>query len=107
MAKLFGMCFNWKVLLALFAVGVGIWLVVPSLLLGALPLLLLAACPLSMFVMAWVMKGRMEGSPKPAQVAPQDHLADLQARKVALERESAEVNREIEAGNTGSGVGRG
>ncbi len=42
------MCLNWKVLAGLATVGVGIYLVAPDLVLTALPILLLAACPLSM-----------------------------------------------------------
>ena len=100
MVKLFGMCFNWKVLLALGAVGVGIWAVAPSTLLKALPFLLLAACPLSMLFMARAMKRGMagthhdspasdEGSPKPAQVDRQKRLAELEAEKGTLERQIA------------------
>ena len=48
MMRLAELCFNWKVLLALGAVGVGIWIAAPGLLLKSLPLLLFAACPLSM-----------------------------------------------------------
>lgn len=45
------MCLNWKVLagLALVAVGVGVYL--PDLLGAAVPIFLLAACPLSMLLM--------------------------------------------------------
>lgn len=48
---LFGMCFDWRALAGLAAVGVGIAVFAPKLALGALPLLLLAACPLSMLLM--------------------------------------------------------
>lgn len=51
------MCLNWKVLAGLAAVGVGIWAVAPGTLAAALPLLLLAACPLSMAIMAFGMRG--------------------------------------------------
>ena len=54
------MCLNWKVVGALAAVGVGVWLVAPGLLGAALPLLLLAACPVSMLIMMLGM-GRMGG----------------------------------------------
>lgn len=52
------MCLNWKVLAALAAVGVGTYAVAPGLAVAALPILLLAICPLSMLFM---MKG-MQGS---------------------------------------------
>lgn len=55
------MCLNWKVLGTLAAVGIGIWVVAPGAVAAALPALLLAACPLSMLVMMFGMKG-MGGS---------------------------------------------
>ncbi|MFL5592971.1 MAG: DUF2933 domain-containing protein [Ktedonobacteraceae bacterium] len=51
------MCLNWKVLLGLTVVGLAVWVVAPYLVLAALPLLLVVACPLSMLV----MMGRMRG----------------------------------------------
>lgn len=69
------MCLNWKVVAALAAVGVGVWVVAPGAIAPALPLLLLAACPLSMAVMMWAMRrgdgahGHMEAKtdePQPA-----------------------------------------
>ncbi len=44
-------CLNWKVVVGLGVVGLGVWLLAPRFLLSALPLLILAACPLSMLVM--------------------------------------------------------
>lgn len=44
-------CLNWKVLTGLAVVAAGIWIVQPKLIGAALPLLLLAACPLSMLLM--------------------------------------------------------
>jgi len=49
--SVFGMCFNWKVLAGLGVVAAGLLVVAPGLLIGALPLLFLAACPLSMMLM--------------------------------------------------------
>jgi flagellar motor protein MotB len=60
--NLFGMSFDWRVLAGLAAVGFGIAVFAPKLALGALPLLLLAACPLSMFLMMVTMNGKGEGS---------------------------------------------
>ena len=54
--KMLKMCLNWKVLAGLAAVGVGIYLVAPDLVAAALPILLLAACPLSMVLMMWSMQ---------------------------------------------------
>ena len=49
--KMMGMCLNWKVLIGLAVVGVGIFIFAPQLALSALPFLLLALCPLSMLLM--------------------------------------------------------
>ncbi len=51
------MCLNWKVLAGLGAAGVGVYLVAPGLAAAALPLLLLAVCPLSMLLMMKSMQG--------------------------------------------------
>jgi hypothetical protein len=63
-------CLNPKVLLGVAAVAVALYFVVPgAALLGALPLLILLVCPLSMVVMMWGM-GKMGGtSPVPATAA--------------------------------------
>jgi len=58
-------CVNWKVVVALAAIGVGVWLLAPRLILSVLPLLILAACPLSMVVMMIGMR-RMRQSPTQA-----------------------------------------
>ena len=51
------MCFNWKVLAGLAAVAGGIYMVAPAAFAAALPLLFLAACPLSMLLMMKMMSG--------------------------------------------------
>jgi hypothetical protein len=66
--KAFGMCLNWKVLLSLAVVALGLYFAVsPRTFSAALPLLLAAACPLSMVLM---MRSRSHGShaapPQPA-----------------------------------------
>jgi hypothetical protein len=48
---------NAKVVAALAAAGLAIYLAVPNLFYAALPLLILAACPLSMFLMMRMMSG--------------------------------------------------
>lgn len=51
MKQMRGMCLNWKVLVGLAAVGIGVWILAPDLVAAALPLLLIAVCPLSMLAM--------------------------------------------------------
>ncbi len=75
------MCLNWKVLAGLAAVGVGIYLVAPDLVLTALPILLLAACPLSMVLMMWSMQ-RSQGQ---GQQTPQEPDVELPREEQAAQ----------------------
>lgn len=74
-----------KVAAVLGAVGLAIYAFAPNLLLGALPLLFLAACPLSMVLM---MKMMMPGK---AQEQPEedDQLTELRAEVGRLRAEQA------------------
>ena len=49
-------CLDWRVLVSLAAVGVGIYVVAPGAVVAALPILSLAACPLSMLLMMKAMR---------------------------------------------------
>lgn len=61
---------NAKVVSALAAVALAIYLLLPDLFDAALPLLILAACPLSMFLMMRMMaSGKEEGEPASTPVA--------------------------------------
>ncbi|MGH2797809.1 MAG: DUF2933 domain-containing protein [Thermoleophilaceae bacterium] len=93
MGKLLGMCFDWRVLGGLAVVGLGVWLYAPQLLGAALPLLFLLICPLSMVVMAWMMRGSMgtQGS----QLSAADRLAALQQEQVRLNAEIARARAEL------------
>lgn len=53
-------CLNWKVLSGLGVAGVAIYLVAPDLAVAAIPILVLAACPLSMLLMVWSMQRAQE-----------------------------------------------
>lgn len=109
--KMGGMCLNWKVVAGLAAVGVGIWAVKPSLIGAALPLLLLAACPLSMFFMMRGMGGGQcasqpqqaeakQGLGTPGLALPgpgrDESLAELKARATSLQEQHAAIAREID-----------
>ena len=52
------MCFNWKVAGGLALVGLAVFAAAPNLIGAALPLLIFAACPLSMLLMMRAMSGR-------------------------------------------------
>ena len=54
--KMLRMCLDWRVLVGLAAVGVGIYAVAPGTVVAALPILSLAACPLSMLLMMKAMR---------------------------------------------------
>ena len=112
MNKLGGMCFNWKVYAGLGVVGLGIWIVAPNLVIAALPLLLLLACPISMALMMRGMGGnqcamqeaqtdRMEH----ANVTPDARLADLRAQREALTCEISELEAAQRSPDAGGDVG--
>lgn len=89
------MCLNWKVLAGLGAAGVGLYLISPGLVVAALPLLLLAVCPLSMLLM---MKG-MQESQTQGRHTPQEDGADLtrEERVARLRSEQADLADRIDA----------
>lgn len=93
MHKVLGMCFNWRVLAGLAVVGVGIWLYAPQALAGAVPLLFVLICPLSMVAMAWMMRGSMgSGS---SQLSPTDRLAALEQEQAKLDAEIVRARAEL------------
>ena len=111
MLSMLFMCVNWKVVAALAVVGLIVGVVAPRLLLGAIPLLILAACPLSMLFMMRSMQGG-HSSPQPLQVGPSQiegltheeqiatlkaQLASTRAHLEARERETAEQERSGES----------
>src|SRR5215212_6235595 len=87
--KMLKMCLNPKVLAGLAAVGVGIYLVAPDLVLAALPILLLVACPLSMLLMMWAMRGgpsedQQASQEEDAGLTREEHLTRLRWQQAAL-----------------------
>ena len=85
------MCINWKVVAGLAVAGLGVFAFAPNLIGAALPVLVLAACPLSMVVMMRAMSGRGRcdthnaGSEGGAATASnQDELAELRAEVAQL-----------------------
>ena len=91
------MCFNKKVVAGLAIAGLAVLVLAPNLIGSALPVLLLAACPLSMVLMMRGMNGsRTEpADDSPAQESPADRRAavwsDADAARVRELEE--EVNR--------------
>jgi hypothetical protein len=89
-------CVNWRVIGGLAAVGLGIYVVAPGVAAAAVPLLVLALCPLSMLLMTWVMgsMGR-RGTREDAGGAKGDaaEIARLRAEVAALRAERQEQER--------------
>src|SRR5260221_14197349 len=79
--RLFGLCLNWKVIAGLAIAALGVWVMAPQLLAAALPVLILAACPLSMLLMMRGMgnmgnMGNMNGMGAAAAAADGAEAAD-------------------------------
>ncbi|MGH8957325.1 MAG: DUF2933 domain-containing protein [Acidimicrobiia bacterium] len=89
MSRLLKMCLNWKVLGGLAVVGLGIGLLAPELFGRALPLLLLAACPISMLVMVATMSRPTMHAP-----APED-IKSLQAQLAELSTQQEQVKEQL------------
>jgi len=92
------MCLNWKVVAGLAVVGLGVTLLAPGAVVAALPLLVLAACPLSMIVMMGGMGGMgMKGkhgaaesaspSVPPTGATREEHLAELKDRLAQVQHD--------------------
>lgn len=70
------MCYDKRVIGGLVLAGVGIYALAPEMLAAALPLLILAVCPLSMILM---MKMMMPGGAGAQSGAGGDEVAELRA----------------------------
>lgn len=79
-------CSNWKIVAALAAAGVGLWAIAPGLAAAALPLLVLAVCPLSMILMMRAMNSTGEGCDR-AEPATGEQIQALRAEVAALRAE--------------------
>ena len=92
-------CLDWRVITGLAALGIGVYVVNPTLLAAAFPLLLIAVCPLSMMLMMRAMGGQQAQSTTsdPAerveQLRVQLTAARLEGQRLASELESVESSR--------------
>lgn len=99
MDKMLRACLNWKVIGGLVLVGLGVWAVAPNLLVGALPFLLIAACPLSMmFMMRGEHGSQHEEADRKTRVAPSRdvRLAELKAERQAIDQRIVELGERAE-----------
>ncbi len=91
-----GMCFNWKVLAGLAAVGVAVLLLAPATALALLPLLVLAICPLSMGAMMFAMRQHgTETSASRHEAASPASPEVKRARLAALREEEQRLELEL------------
>jgi hypothetical protein len=92
-------CLDWRVLIGLAGLGIGIYLVAPGLIAAAIPLLLLAACPLSMLLMMRAMGGQQSGpGPElPAERVGADRAAVLRQELADLGRRQEQVAGDLRA----------
>ena len=73
------MCLNWKVVGGLAVIAIIIGIIAPKLLLGAIPLLIVAACPLSMlFMMRGMQRGQSQQVQQPSSYPEQENLSYLE-----------------------------
>lgn len=88
-------CADWRVVAILVAVGAGVAVFAPNLIAAAIPLLLVAACPLSMLVMMRTMTGRPSNpSPGPGR-ASGDSPSQLRERLAVTRLERERLEREL------------
>ena len=106
------MCINWRIVGALSLVALAVFAVAPNLLGSALPILVLAACPLSMLLMMRAMRGggRCEsrsdapaGDSQPESADSPAELARLRAEVDQLRAERVESNGAEGARSTAEG----
>lgn len=79
------MCINKKVVGGLVIAGLALYLIAPNLIGAALPLLVLAVCPLSMIVMMKMMSGDKSESATPTDPASAGTDVDAELAKLRAE----------------------
>ncbi len=92
------MCLNWRVGAAFAVVAGGIYLLAPSAFAAALPLLVVALCPLSMLLM---MRAMGSGSAKSCETP--SNSTDTSEELAQLRAEVAELNRRQAGAEHGPG----
>lgn len=95
------MCLNWKVIAGAGAVAGAVYLAVPSAFAAALPLLVLAICPLSMLVMMKMMAGGNHASCEPTSGEASSHVAssreELEAELQRLRARETAIADQLDA----------
>lgn len=103
--NIFGFCVNLKVVVALGAAGLALFIVAPRIAVAALPLLIVAICPLSMLLM---MRGMRGAGPSASATSGgrEDRLAELEEELAQLKRSRTEAAPARPGSQTASRAGR-
>ena len=99
------LCLNPKVVVALIAIAIGVFVFAPDLVSRVIPLLLLAACPLSMLLMGGAMMRshhQTNDARIPPQAAPLDEVASLQAEVESLRERALRTGASGESSDASS-----
>lgn len=88
-------CLDWRVLTALAALGAGIFFVAPGIAVSALPLLIVAACPLSMMLMMKSMGGDQKSEETTPTAVDGDRVAALRGELAELRRRQDRLAGEL------------
>ncbi len=97
--KMLKMCLNWKVLAGLAVAGASMYFLAPELALAALPILVLAICPLSMMLMMWSMRGTED---KESGLTSEEQLARLREQQTALDEKIGALEQTDQSEKTGA-----
>lgn len=87
-------CLDVRVLAGLALTAVAVWLIAPGPFAAVLPILIFAACPLSMLLMAWMMRGH---GATPPTTSSADRLVALERERLRIEAEIARARPEVAA----------
>ena len=85
---------DWRVIAVLVAIGAGVAFLAPNMVATAIPLLVVAACPLSMVVMMRSM-GSRETHPNPSPDGSADRRSQLQDQLAASRHEQVQLEQEL------------
>lgn len=88
-------CLNWRVVAVLVAVSAGVTMFAPNLIAAAVPLLIVAACPLSMLVMMRTMTSHQSISSLGRDPRSGDRPSLLRERLAATRLEQQHLEQEL------------
>ena len=88
-------CADWRVVAILVTVGAGVAVFAPNLIAAAIPVLLVAVCPLSMLVMMRAMGGQQSNASPRLDLGAVDRPAQLREQLAANRLEQQQLEREL------------